>query len=58
MIFLVFIPELPEGATIFQLFDVMGRSMLTAKLTGSNTTINISALAQGIYYYQLKKIEI
>jgi hypothetical protein len=54
----VFIPEIPEGAVTFQLFDVLGRSMLTQTLTDRNTVINLSQLARGIYSYQLISNEV
>jgi hypothetical protein len=49
----VFIPELPKGTLVFQLFDPMGRSMLILPLTDHYTTINLSKLSQGIYYYRV-----
>jgi hypothetical protein len=54
----VFIPELPEGAVTFQLFDVLGRNLLTQSLTDNNTVINLSQLARGIYHYQLISNEV
>jgi hypothetical protein len=49
----VYIPELPEGTTTFQLFDVTGRNLLTAPLTGNYTTINLFPFSQGMYYYKI-----
>jgi len=43
-----------EGNVIFQVFDVMGRNLLTQSLTDNTTTVNLSQLAQGMYYYQIK----
>ncbi|MDL2309210.1 T9SS type A sorting domain-containing protein [Bacteroidales bacterium OttesenSCG-928-C03] len=49
----VFIPELPEGGVIFQLFDAVGRGMLAQSITEHHSTINLSALSQGLYYYRV-----
>ena len=49
----VFIPELPDGTTVFQLFDVMGHNILSSPLTGNYSKINLSAFSQGIYYYRI-----
>ena len=54
----VFIPELPEGTTVFQLFDVMGRNILFAPLTENNNTINLSKFLQGIYHYRIMNNDI
>jgi hypothetical protein len=54
----IFIPELPEGSVVFQLFDVMGRSLLTQPLTDNSTTVNLSQLAQGMYYYHIMNNDI
>lgn len=49
----LFISELPKGTTTFQLFDAMGRNMISQSITNTHTTINFSKLSQGLYFYRV-----
>ena len=49
----VSIPVLPKGTVTFQLVDVNGRITLSQALTSDYSTINLSNLPNGTYYYQI-----
>ncbi|MDR2979634.1 MAG: T9SS type A sorting domain-containing protein, partial [Bacteroidales bacterium] len=49
----VFLSELPEGDLVFQLFDPMGRNLISQPLTDHYTTVNLNKLSPGLYYYRV-----
>jgi hypothetical protein len=49
----VFLSELPEGDLVFQLFDPMGRNLISQPLTDHYTTVSLNKLSPGLYYYRV-----
>jgi hypothetical protein len=49
----VFLSDLPEGELVFQLFDPMGRNLISQPLTDHYTTVSLNKLSSGLYYYRV-----